>query len=248
MSSQTQIDANRRNAQQSTGPRTSDGKAAVARNAIAHGFYSQHLVLPGEDEGELHALRQAIEDRLEPDGQLEALYVERIVMAAWKIRRICRAEKIAAQRWQITDVQELYRKPIDPDRYDRFAAVHERAMDKAVRQLQLLQKDRRSRSQRDDDEDSRIKPNLLSANDPADEGVNAGPEPSASMKIKIVKTNPIRAAAAPLCAAVAQEVSQIEGTNPIFSGSPGSRAGSRCPSDPPPTQPPRSPHPQRDRR
>jgi hypothetical protein len=48
MTSQQHIDANRRNACNSTGPRTADGKAKAARNALRHGFDS---VVFGEGEG-----------------------------------------------------------------------------------------------------------------------------------------------------------------------------------------------------
>jgi hypothetical protein len=48
MLSQRQIDANRRNAQFSTGPRTPEGRAAVGLNALRHGLSAQTSVLPGE--------------------------------------------------------------------------------------------------------------------------------------------------------------------------------------------------------
>ena len=37
-SSQNRIEANRRNAQKSTGPRTDEGKARSAKNSTTHGF------------------------------------------------------------------------------------------------------------------------------------------------------------------------------------------------------------------
>jgi hypothetical protein len=44
-----QIEANRRNAQQSTGPRTEAGKKTSSLNAPRHGLTSRVVVLPTED-------------------------------------------------------------------------------------------------------------------------------------------------------------------------------------------------------
>jgi hypothetical protein len=48
MSSQRQIEANRKNAQLSTRPRNADGKARVASNALKHGLTARQIVLPHE--------------------------------------------------------------------------------------------------------------------------------------------------------------------------------------------------------
>jgi hypothetical protein len=50
MTSTKQIEANRRNALASTGPRTQEGKAIVARNAVKHGLTAQSVLLPDEHE------------------------------------------------------------------------------------------------------------------------------------------------------------------------------------------------------
>lgn len=57
MTSNLQIEANRRNAALSTGPATAAGKAASARNALTHGLTTQSPILPGESEEEFLAHR-----------------------------------------------------------------------------------------------------------------------------------------------------------------------------------------------
>jgi len=50
MATAKQIDANRRNAQKSTGPKTEEGRDRVRRNALKHGMTAR-TVLPQEDPG-----------------------------------------------------------------------------------------------------------------------------------------------------------------------------------------------------
>src|SRR5258707_261267 len=49
MSTLKQIEANRLNAQHSTGPRTTEGKSASRLNALKHGLFAADPVIPGED-------------------------------------------------------------------------------------------------------------------------------------------------------------------------------------------------------
>jgi len=90
--SSRQVRANRRNARRSTGPRTVAGKRRSSRNATSHGIYCKDLVLPGESNAEFQALRDAHLMRLNPQDVLELLIVDRIIAAAWKLRRLQAAE------------------------------------------------------------------------------------------------------------------------------------------------------------
>ncbi len=92
MTSARKAQANRRNALKSIGPKTPEGMAAVCLNAVKHGLLSREVLLPGEDEAALTELSERLRVELEPVGELENLLVERIIAAAWKLRRLGRVE------------------------------------------------------------------------------------------------------------------------------------------------------------
>ncbi|HKI99698.1 MAG TPA: hypothetical protein VKB51_14585, partial [bacterium] len=77
MATDKQIEANRRNAKKSTGPRTEEGKAKAARNATKHGLTSRRMVLADEDGAEFEQLRRNLHRELCPETQLETLIVNR---------------------------------------------------------------------------------------------------------------------------------------------------------------------------
>lgn len=68
MSSLKQIAANRLNAEKSTGPNTSEGKAVVSMNAVKHGLLSSQTVLPWESLSSLEELSQNLRVELQPKG------------------------------------------------------------------------------------------------------------------------------------------------------------------------------------
>src|SRR5215213_5522220 len=92
MTSEKKVEANRRNALKSTGPKTPEGKAAVRLNALKHGLLSQEILLPGEDEEALRELGQNLKVELQPVGELESLLVDRIIASYWRLRRLGRVE------------------------------------------------------------------------------------------------------------------------------------------------------------
>src|ERR671911_228393 len=92
MTSEKQIQANRRNAHKSTGPKTPEGKEAVRLNATKHGLRSQEVLLPGDDGEALKELDENLRAELQPVGELENLLVDGIVAAHWRLRRLRRVE------------------------------------------------------------------------------------------------------------------------------------------------------------
>ena len=91
MATERQREANRRNSQRSSGPRTPEGKAVVSRNALKHGLLSQRVVLEDEDQAMFERFRDGLLAALAPEGELEQLLAGRIVASSW---RLGRAEQI----------------------------------------------------------------------------------------------------------------------------------------------------------
>ncbi len=106
MTSDKQADANRRNALKSTGPKTPEGKNAVRLNALKHGLLSQELLLPEEDEAALMGLAERLMADLQPEGALETLLVEDIIVAHWRLRRFRRVETDMFARQLYEDMRE----------------------------------------------------------------------------------------------------------------------------------------------
>lgn len=87
-----QITANQQNAQKSTGPKSTDGKAVSSRNATRHGLLSARLFLPDEKPQEFQLLFEELTTTFSPSGVMEMMLVEKIAVAIWKQRRLVAAE------------------------------------------------------------------------------------------------------------------------------------------------------------
>ena len=100
MVTKKQLDANKKNATQSTGPQTPEGKAASSKNAMKTGLLSRELILPGESREEFDALFDQLTLEHKSVGVLETTLLERVAVAMWRQRRMVRAEsaRLAAQQ------------------------------------------------------------------------------------------------------------------------------------------------------
>jgi len=92
MSSQAQIDANRRNAQKSTGPTTPEGRAVVRHNALKHGLTSEVLIPMDEQRPAFDLLCDAFVTEYQPVGPTEESLLENLVAAKWRLGRARKEE------------------------------------------------------------------------------------------------------------------------------------------------------------
>jgi hypothetical protein len=92
MTTLNQLEANRLNAQHSTGPRSVQGRETVRFNAVQHGAYAESLVLPNEDPAALAELMRRYRDQFQPATVAENALVIALVESEWFQHRYARIE------------------------------------------------------------------------------------------------------------------------------------------------------------
>ncbi|MCH8120999.1 MAG: hypothetical protein IIC00_14900 [Planctomycetes bacterium] len=92
MATEAQIRANQRNAKKSTGPRTSEGKAAVSQNAVQHGLSARQTIISSESQAEFDLYRERMLSELAPASPMESMLAERIVTLSWRLKRAGRIQ------------------------------------------------------------------------------------------------------------------------------------------------------------
>ena len=93
MTTESQIRANKKNAQKSTGPKTAEGKAKSAQNATKHGLTATTDVIQGESQEEFDAHKQGFLDVLDPQNAIEDFLADHVVSLAWRLKRADRIER-----------------------------------------------------------------------------------------------------------------------------------------------------------
>jgi hypothetical protein len=111
--SQKRIDANRRNAKKSTGPRTPEGKSRSRFNGLKHGLTATVPVIPGEDPAVYEARLEAMIESSPPRNQVELDLLGRVAATTWSLERAARAE--AAQISQRIKDDAIERERRDED-------------------------------------------------------------------------------------------------------------------------------------
>lgn len=158
MASQRQIDANRRNARKSTGPRTTGGKETSRENALKHGLASRRTILPVEDAAEFHQLRAELIGSWNPVGKQELLLVDHIAFSHWRMLRGRAAEfgifnleiegskkragiapEDHSRDWEALGVGLVVEEKGSFDNFFRYEAAAERLFFRSTEQLRKLQ-------------------------------------------------------------------------------------------------------------
>ena len=95
MATEAQIEANRKNAQHSTGPTSPEGKARSCMNRLSHGFNSSVLFIAGEKPEEFNLLLADLHTEFQPATTSEQILLEKMVHHQWFSLRACRLQSVA---------------------------------------------------------------------------------------------------------------------------------------------------------
>ena len=137
--SAAQLAANRANAQRSAGPRSPEGKAKVAQNALRHGLTAQQIIVRDDEREEFEAMEAELLHDTKPCNGFEGELVAQILHAQWNMRRVRILETSLFD--PETGLDPLADPDLDHklDRYSRYYARFERSWYRAMRKLTELQ-------------------------------------------------------------------------------------------------------------
>ena len=145
------LEANRRNAQRSTGPKTEAGKKRSRYNAYKHGIFSWHALesygFGSEDGDQFRGLLNMLREDREPVGVLEEVLVDRIAVCIWRLKRALQYENGAMKlRYLNQELQMDLRGKSDSDiksltqYYLHLRLPERREMDRLIRYETTIQR------------------------------------------------------------------------------------------------------------
>ncbi len=156
--SEKQLEANRANAQKSTGPKTPEGKARSAKNATVHGLRSADTVINtaiySEDQSEFDNLLKSLIERFTPASEAEKRQVFRIAVCMWRLNRLAIAETAhierqlgrTANKQRIDDILARMMRQARPDRPVNPAFLPNPEADERDKRCRLLLDESASRN------------------------------------------------------------------------------------------------------
>jgi hypothetical protein len=84
----TKAEANRANAEHSTGPKTEEGKRIASHNALKTGLTGRTVLLPTDDLAQYQAHLERIQKRYNPQTDEEQLLADSVAHAEWRLLRV----------------------------------------------------------------------------------------------------------------------------------------------------------------
>ena len=136
--SEKQQQANRQNAQKSTGPKTPEGREAIRFNALTYGLRTRETILERENAREYSELWDELDAEWQPHTRTDRIYLETMVTSQWLLKRIAESE------------QQIYTIANFEHRFKMLAYVYkmraqlERSFRTAVADMQQSQKERKA--------------------------------------------------------------------------------------------------------
>jgi hypothetical protein len=103
-------------ASKSTGPITGEGKKRISGNAIKTGFYSTHLILPGESEEEFLNLKETLNAQLGSKNLISEYLIHDLTVLLWKRMRLLSVEHRV--------IQHLIEQPITQKELEPFLSIN----------------------------------------------------------------------------------------------------------------------------
>jgi len=152
MTSEKQILANRKNSKYG-GVKSEEGKEISCKNSLKHGIFSSELIINDENIKELNILRDGIWDYYKPNGAIEEVLVDRVVIITWRLKRSIRAEKTylnleMSMDYSIrADIGEALTKNLSNKNrlsaHNRYEVSLERSLFRTMHELEHLQERRK---------------------------------------------------------------------------------------------------------
>ena len=156
--SEKQLEANRRNAERSTGPTTAEGKARSSRNNLRHGLTGQVTVLPSEDREAHDAFCNRLIAGFNPAAPIEEQLAHSIAEDAWRLNRVAAIENNifalgrSRHHSEIGNALDDAQSFLDHARELNLLSLYEqrihRTMQRNLNQLRELQKEREAERSR----------------------------------------------------------------------------------------------------
>jgi hypothetical protein len=196
-----QAAASRANAQKSTGPRSTAGKAASRFNALKHGIYAVHQIMFDETPEDLAELSAEYHELCNPADSKQRFHVDAMVHNEWRLRRIRRVEAGLWDRARdlfivknievtstCTSADAFATDSGTFERLQRVANACERAYHRASHELERLQEVARAHGLRRENPEAEPEPGPESRPEPAPAPQPEQSKPTSSSSASFRKT------------------------------------------------------------